>query len=181
VAGLGQGPERTAPWPMPLGAVPQGGAMSDADYMDMALRHAEEAFARGDWPVAALIVRDDVVLATGQNRQNTEGDLTWHAELDAIRAAVRTLGAERVAGATVYTTMEPCPMCAGAMKLAGVGRLVLGARHAALRRTDLGDYAVEPFCRLTGYDLEVTTGVREAECLALRRRWGRDQVSSPTS
>ena len=67
-------------------------------------------------------------------------------------------------------------MCAGAMKLAGVRRLVLGARYAALRRSDLGDYSIEAFCRLTGFDLTLDTGVREAECLELRRRWGKDPV-----
>jgi tRNA(Arg) A34 adenosine deaminase TadA len=150
--------------------------MTDAEYMDLALRHAEGAFARGDWPVAAVIVRDGAVLATGENRQNTESDVTWHAELEAIRTATRTHGAERVAGATVYTTMEPCPMCAGAMKLAGIRGLVLGARHATLRRTDVGDYSIEEFCRLTGFDVALVVGVREAECMELRRRWGRDQV-----
>ena len=94
-----------------------------------------------------------------------------------MRTAARTHGAERVAGSTVYSTMEPCPMCAGAMKLAGIARLVLGLRHATLRRTDLGEYAIETFCRLAGYDLALTTGVLDAECLALRRRWGKDQVS----
>ena len=150
--------------------------MSDTDYMDLALQHAEDAFARGDWPVAAVIVRDGAMLADGQNRQNSEGDVTWHAEFEAIRTATRAHGAERVAGATVYTTMEPCPMCAGAMKLAGIRRLVLGARHAALRRTDLGDYSIETFCRLTGFDLTLVTGVREAECMELRKRWGKDEV-----
>ena len=67
-------------------------------------------------------------------------------------------------------------MCAGAMKLAGIARLVLGTRHATLRRTDLGAYSVETFCRMTGYDLALTTGVREAECTALRRRSGKDPV-----
>ena len=152
--------------------------MTDADYMDLALSHAEDAFARGDWPVAAVIVRDGVVLASGQNRQNTEGDVTWHAEFEALRAATRAHGAPRVAGATVYTTMEPCPMCAGAMKLTGIRRLVLGARHAGLRRIDVGDYSIEAFCRLAGFALTVVTGVREAECMALRRRWGKDQVRS---
>ena len=90
--------------------------------------------------------------------------------------AARTHGAGRVTGATVYSTMEPCPMCAGAMKLAGIARLVLGLRHATLARTDLGDYAIEPFCRLVGYGLDLTLGVREAECLSLRRRWGKDAV-----
>src|SRR5262247_2507292 len=124
--------------------------MTDSDCMDLALGHAEEALARGDWPVGAVIVRDGAVLASGQNRQNTEGDVTWHAEFEALRAAARAHGAERVAGATVYSTMEPCPMCAGALKLFGIARLVLGARHAALRRTDVGNYSVEVFSRLVG-------------------------------
>ena len=150
--------------------------MTDLDFMKLALHHAEDAFARGDWPVAAVLVRDGAVLGIGQNRQNTESDITWHAEFEAMRTATRQHGADRVTGSTVYSTMEPCPMCAGAMKLAGISRLVLGLRHAALRRTDLGEYSIETFCRLAGYDLSLTTGVLEAECLALRRRWGKDQV-----
>ena len=151
---------------------------ADDGYMGQALAHAEQAFARGDWPVAAVIVRDQTLLAVGQNRQNTERDVTSHAEINAIREAIRAHGPERVAGATVYTTMEPCPMCAGAIMLARIRRLVLGARHAALRRTDLGDYSIESFCRLAGLDLAIVNGVREVECLALRRRWGRDQTRS---
>lgn len=150
--------------------------MSDERYMDEALRHAEAALARGDWPVGAVIVRDGTVLGAGQNRQNSEGDVTVHAELDAIRAATRTHGAAAMAGADLYSTMEPCPMCAWALRLAGIRRLVLGTRHAALGRTDLGRYSVEALCELTGSPLELTTGVREAECTALRRRWGRDRV-----
>lgn len=150
--------------------------MNDDDYMGQALRHAEEAFARGDWPVGSVIVRDGIVLGSGQNRQNTEGDVTVHGELDAIRGAIKAHGAERVAGATLYSTMEPCPMCAWALRLAGIRRLVLGTRHATLQRTDMGTYSVESFCALVGYDLELTNGVREAECTALRRRWGKDQV-----
>ena len=148
----------------------------DDECMDVALREAEEAFARGDWPVGSVVVRDGSVLATGQNRQNTERDVTWHAEFDAMRRATQAHGAERLAGATVYSTMEPCPMCAGAMKLAGIARLVLGTRHATLQRTDLGAYSIEAFCQLTGYDLALTVGVREPECTALRRRWGKDMV-----
>jgi len=151
--------------------------MTDADYLDLALRDAEQAFARGDWPVAALIVRDGTVLGTGQNRQNSEGDVMWHAETDALRNATRARGAAAVAGATLYSTMEPCPMCAWAMKLAGIRRLVLGLRNATLRRTDLGAYTVESFCALTAYELDLTVGVREAECLALRQRWGKDAVA----
>jgi tRNA(adenine34) deaminase len=86
--------------------------MSDEDYMDLALREAQEAFACGDWPVGSVVVRDGLVLATGRNRQNTERDVTWHAEFDAMRHATRAHGAEQLAGATVDSTMEPCPMCA---------------------------------------------------------------------
>jgi len=149
----------------------------DHDYMDLPLRYAEEAFARGDWPVASLVVRDGLVLGVGQNRQTTEQDVTRHAETDAIRAATQAHGAAAVAGATLYSTMEPCPMCAFALKLAGIRRLVLGLRHATLKRTDLGNYTIEAFCRLVDYPLELTTGVREVDALALRRRWGRDQVA----
>src|SRR5207237_8101069 len=85
-------------------------------------------------------------------------------------------GVEQGAGASGYSTMEPCPMCAGAMKMARIARLVLGTRHATLKRTDLGTYSIESFCKLTGYDLALTTGVRESECTALRRRWGKDPV-----
>jgi tRNA(adenine34) deaminase len=151
--------------------------MTDADYLDLALRDAAQAFARGDWPVAALIVRDGTILGAGQNRQNSEDDVMWHAETDALRNAARTHGAAAVAGATLYSTMEPCPMCAWAMKLAGIRRLVLGLRNTRLRRTDLGAYTIESFCALTAYPLELTTGVREAECLALRQRWGQDPVA----
>jgi tRNA(Arg) A34 adenosine deaminase TadA len=144
--------------------------------MDQALREAEDALARGDWPVGSVLVRDGVVLAVGQNRQNTERDVTWHAEFEALRHATREHGVASLAGATAYSTMEPCPMCAGAMKLTGIARLVLGTRHATLRRTDLGTYSIETFCRMAGYSLALTTGVREPECTALRRRWGKDSV-----
>jgi len=93
-----------------------------------------------------------------------------------MRRATRDRGADSLVGATVYSTMEPCPMCAGAMKLARLARLVLGTRHATLQRTDLGRYSIERFCELTGYDLGLTIGVREAECTALRRRWGKDHL-----
>ena len=150
--------------------------MIDNDCMDMALRYAMEAFARGDWPAGSVIVRDGDVLGSGQNRQNSGGDVTTHGELEAIRSTIGIYGAGRVTGATFYTAMEPCPMCAWALKLAGIRRLVLGTRHATLRRTDMGTYKIEAFCELVGYKLEITNGVREAECTAMSRRWGKDVV-----
>jgi len=87
--------------------------VTDADHMDRALREAEDAFARGDWPVGSVLVRDGFVLATGQNRQNTERDLTWHAEFEAMRRAMCEHGAAILAGATVYSTPIPSRASAG--------------------------------------------------------------------
>jgi tRNA(adenine34) deaminase len=149
---------------------------TDEHWMRLALAQAQEAYGRGDWPTGAVIVRDGQVLATGQNRQVSTGDVTLHAESDAIRGALQAHGAGATVGATLYCTMEPCPMCAGALKLAGIRRLVLGLRHATLRRSDLGRYTIEAFCAMTGHALELREGVLESECLALRRVWGRDMV-----
>ncbi len=148
--------------------------MDHEQYMDVALALAGEALARGDWPVAAVIVREGAIVSTGQGRQNSRADPTRHAELEAIRSAL-SAGAS-LDGTTLYCTMEPCPMCAWAIRTAGIRTVVLGARHADLQRTDLGRYSIERFAELMGYPLDLVTGCRQAECVALRRRWGRDQV-----
>ena len=150
--------------------------MSHESHMDHALALAQEAFDRGDWPVAAVIVREGSVVATGQNRHNTRNDVTFHAETDALRNAFAALKATDLSGATVYSTMEPCPMCAEAMRMAGVGRLVLGLRHTDLNRIDLGTYSVEAFCAMMQWPLELVTGVRHAQCGEIRRRWAKDKV-----
>ncbi len=150
--------------------------MNHESHMDHALTLAQEAFDRGDWPVAAVVVREGSVIATGQNRQNTRNDVTFHAETDALRTAFAALKTTDLSGSTVYSTMEPCPMCAEAMRMAGVSRLVLGLRHADLNRIDLGTYSVEAFCRMMSWPLEIVTGVRHAECGEIRRRWAKDKV-----
>lgn len=150
--------------------------MNHEQHMDHALRLAQEAFDRGDWPVASVIVRDGRVLATGQNRQNTLKDITVHAETDTLRNAFAALSSTDLSGATLYSTMEPCPMCAEAMRMARVSRLVLGLRHADLNRIDLGTYSVEAFCRMLAWPLDIVTGVRHAECGEIRRRWAGDKV-----
>jgi tRNA(adenine34) deaminase len=141
-------------------------------YMEMAIELAREALAKGDWPVAAVIVCGDRVLARGRGRQNTARDPSAHAETEALREA-RALRAD-LSGATLYCTMEPCPMCAFALHLHGLDRIVLGARHADLGRTDLGRYSLEGFADMMGYRIDLVTGVRREECIALRREWGRD-------
>lgn len=149
----------------------------DERWMAQALLGAEEAFARGDWPTGAVLVKDSRLLATGQNRQVSTGDPLLHAEPDAIRRAAADHGPHATRGATLYCTMEPCPMCAGALQLAGISRLVMALRHAKLRRTDLGRYSIEAHCAMTGHGLALTDGVLEAPYLALRLRWGRDAVA----
>jgi tRNA(adenine34) deaminase len=150
----------------------------DLHWMRLALEASHEAHARGDWPTGAVLVKDGRLLASGQNRQNTQGDVTVHAETDALRAAFSAHGPHAARRATLYCTMEPCPMCAGALKLAGVRCLVLALRHARLRRSDLGEYSIEAFCRMTGFDLELRDGVLEQDYLALRLRWGGDPVAA---
>jgi tRNA(Arg) A34 adenosine deaminase TadA len=140
-------------------------------FMDLALREAEKGVAEGNKPVGALIVLDGVVIGTGRNTVDRERDPTNHAEIVAIRAACRTQKSETLAGATLYSTMEPCPMCLWALHIAGINQLVLGGRHASMQRPDLGDYSVEKLLSLTRQQLDLVTGVRTRECEDTRRAW----------
>lgn len=144
--------------------------------MQLAFQLSLEAFDRGDWPTGAVLVKDGRLLGTGQNRQVTQGSFLIHAETDAIAAAHRALGPQACDQATLYCTMEPCPMCAGALKIAGIARIVLSLRHATLRRSDLGDYCLEHFFALTGWRPQLESGLLETEYLQLRQRWGQDPV-----
>ena len=137
--------------------------------MDLALGEAARASAGGNMAVGSLIVRDGVVVGVGRNRVDSNNDPTAHAEVDAIRDACAKLQTTDLAGATCYTTMEPCPMCCWALQEANLAELVLGARHAAMKRTNLGTYAVETLLELTARQMAIVTGVRIAECEALRR------------
>jgi tRNA(adenine34) deaminase len=103
--------------------------VTDADlaFMATALEAAEAAAAIGEVPVGALIVVEDRVVAIGRNARESAHDPTAHAELIAIRDAARILGRWRLHDATLYVTLEPCPMCAGAIVNARVPRLVYGA------------------------------------------------------
>jgi tRNA(adenine34) deaminase len=152
--------------------------MNHEHYMGLALRAGEEAMARGDWPTGSVIVLGGEVAGSGQNRQVSQNDITIHAETDALRNAFKNKNGTDLSGATLYTTMEPCPMCAEAMRMARVARLVLGLRHKDLNRVDLGSYSIEAYCKMLSWPLEIVTGVRHAECLELRKRWGKDKVAT---
>jgi tRNA(adenine34) deaminase len=95
--------------------------------MREAVRCARECEASGDVPVGAVIVRDGAVLASGGNRREADDDPTAHAEMVAIRAAAAVLSTWHLDGCTLYVTLEPCAMCAGAMVLARLDRVVFGA------------------------------------------------------
>jgi tRNA(adenine34) deaminase len=101
--------------------------VNDAAWMREALAEAEQALARGDVPVGAVAVRAGVIVGRGHNRREADADPTAHAEMIALQEAARTLGGWRLVGVTLYCTLEPCPMCAGAMVAARLPRLVYGA------------------------------------------------------
>jgi tRNA(adenine34) deaminase len=98
--------------------------------MRCALQEAERAFAHGDVPVGAVAVRNCTIIGRGHNRKEVDGDPTAHAEMIALREAASSLGGWRMAGVTLFCTLEPCPMCAGAMLSARLERLVYGADDA---------------------------------------------------
>jgi tRNA(adenine34) deaminase len=100
----------------------------DDYFMRMALREAELAPAHEDVPIGAVVVRGGEVIAAARNERELRGDPTAHAEIIALREAARVVGSWRVLDAAIYVTLEPCAMCAGAMVLARVARVVFGAR-----------------------------------------------------
>lgn len=100
----------------------------DEMYMRQALELAREAAAEGEVPVGCVIVRGDQVVGRGRNRRQTEKTALGHGEIEAIAQACRTLGGWRLWECTLYVTLEPCPMCAGAIINARIPRVVIGAR-----------------------------------------------------
>jgi len=101
--------------------------MTDIDFMQRAFAEARQAAQAGEVPIGAVIVRDGAIVATGQNRVLRDLDPTAHAEIVVLRAAAAALGNYRLNGCTLYVTLEPCSMCAGAMIHARLDRLVFAA------------------------------------------------------
>jgi tRNA(adenine34) deaminase len=138
-----------------------------ARFMDMALDEARAAAADGNPAVGSVIVRGGQVMGRGRNLVRTSGDPTAHAEIVAIRDACRGLGTPDLPGSMCYTTMEPCPMCCWALVIAGIERVVLGARHADVGNTTVGDYTVERLLSMTRRELALTTGIAVDESLSV--------------
>jgi tRNA(adenine34) deaminase len=137
--------------------------------MGEALAEARAAAALGEVPIGAVVVREGEVVGRGHNRREVDGDPLAHAELLAIRQAAAKVGGWRLVGCTLYATLEPCPMCAGALVAARVERLVYGAADPKAGYCGtLGNLVQDP--RLN-HRLEVTAGVLEEESAALLREF----------
>ncbi len=134
----------------------------DAEFMKEALAEAIQAADLGEVPIGALVVVDGQVIGRGHNLRENDGDPTAHAEIMAIRAAAAVRKHWRLANATLYTTLEPCPMCAGAMVQARVKRLVYGAADPKAGAAGSLMNIVQDG-RLN-HRLEVTAGILAEEC-----------------
>ncbi len=138
--------------------------MNDMNYMMCALELAKQGAALGEVPVGALVVKDEQVIASAHNERELLPDATAHAEVLAIRRACAALGTNRLSDCTLYVTLEPCPMCAGALVNARVDRVVFGA-------FDARGGACGSMMRIQKYPLYYMPvfegGVMEQECAAL--------------
>ncbi len=137
--------------------------------MRAALAQADEAELAGEVPVGAVIVADGAVIAASGNRNRRDRDATAHAEMVVLRAAAVSVGESRLEGCALYVTLEPCAMCAGAIVLARVGRVVFGAwDDKAGMGGSVGDILRHPHLN---HRPEVRGGVLAAECGALLSRF----------
>ena len=137
--------------------------------MEYALGLAEQAAAQDEVPVGAVIVLDDEILGEGWNRPISTDDPTAHAEIVAMRAAAQLLANYRLAGTTLYVTLEPCLMCAGAMIHARIGRLVFGAYDRKRGAVNSTAHAFD--AQGLNHQLEVCGGVLEPDCADRLRRF----------
>ena len=133
-------------------------------YMALALREARKAARIGEVPIGAVIVKDGEIVGRGYNRSESGKDPTLHAEMIAIRRAAKRLGAWRLLGCTMYVTVEPCPMCAGAAALARLDAVVAGAKSD---RPGVCGGAEEILAGDPNNSIDYTVGVAGPECSSL--------------
>ena len=139
--------------------------MQDADWMRLALKEAHAV--QGDVPVGAVLVRGDEVIARDHNRREQLGSPLAHAEMLVLEAAAKKLGQRRLSGCTLYVTLEPCPMCAGALILSGIDRCVFGAYDTAYGCC--GSLYALPWDERFTHRVELLGGVLEEEAGDLLR------------
>lgn len=149
----------------------------DRKFMAEALLQAEEAAKAGEVPIGGVIVKDGRVLAANRNRREELKDATAHAEILLLRQAGVILGGWRLSGCTLYVTLEPCPMCAGALVLARLHRLVFGAPDPKTGAV-VSLYDIVRDNRLN-HRLKVSGGVMQEQCAALLRDFFRQKREWP--
>ncbi|MFO7294707.1 MAG: tRNA adenosine(34) deaminase TadA [Clostridia bacterium] len=141
--------------------------------MQQALVEAQKAYDMGEVPIGAVIVKDGEVIARGHNLRETEKDPTLHAEMVAIREAAKHLGGWRLTGCELYVTIEPCPMCAGAIIQARIQRVVFGALDPkAGCAGSLYNLLQDP---RFNHRVEVISGVMEEECRRIMQEFFRER------
>jgi len=136
----------------------------DGYYMKQALLEAQEAAGRDEVPIGAVIVCQGRIIARGHNLTETLTDITAHAEMQAITAAAQFLGGKYLVGCTLYVTVEPCVMCAGALGWAQISRIVYGATDEKRGYRRFAPNALHP-------KTEVVSGVLEQECSRLMKEF----------
>lgn len=152
--------------------------MDDDALMELALTEAQAAIDHGDVPVGAVVWLDGKIVAQRHNERERTGDPTAHAELLAIRDAAAATGSWRLDGATVVVTLEPCPMCAGALSQARVARVVFGTPD--LKGGACGSlYHIGSDARLN-HEFATTANVRSDECATLLRDFFAERRPDPT-
>lgn len=153
--------------------------MNDEAMMALALREAHKAATEDEVPVGCIIVHAGKVVGRAHNQCETLNDPTAHAEMLAITQATEAVGDQRLVEATVYVTLEPCPMCASALTLARVKRLVFGAADAKMGGV-VSKYRI-PTERKLNHAIDVVEGVCEEECRLLLQEFFRAKRKAPPS
>lgn len=136
----------------------------DVLYMKQALAEAQKAYDRGEVPVGAVVVCKDRIIARSHNLTETLNDVTAHAEMQAITAAANYLGGKYLSDCTLYVTVEPCVMCAGAIAWSQLGRLVFGAADEKRGYQKFAPQSLHP-------KTEVVQGVMEDDCAQLMKKF----------
>ena len=142
------------------------------EFMRAALADAEKSGRTVGRPIGAVVVREAAVLGRSGDRREALIDPTAHAEVLAIRRAARTLGRADLSGCLLYTTLEPCPMCCGAILISKIAVVVVGAVHEPDEGRPV-EHSAERLLAAAGWDTgtRLVTGVLAGECEAVRRRW----------
>ena len=144
----------------------------DEKFMKEAIRQAKKAYALEEAPIGCVIVLDGKIIARGYNRRDSDKNTLAHAELNAIRKASRKLGDWRLDGCAMYVTLEPCPMCAGAIVQSRIQRVVMGCRNPKAGCAG----SVMNLLQAPGLNhrAEIAEGIFEEECSELMRRFFRE-------